>query len=410
MPSIKLIKEYAKTAVVVGAGIKKGQILVIKASTDTEDFTKYVVEEAYKAGASDVVVFWSNKDISQLDIKYQKLPVLTDIPQWEVDAQLYYANKGAAFLSIATPKPSDKDNTDLTKLSEYSKAYRTALSEYFTKMSGNYIQWSIVAYPNKIWAKHMFPDLSNTESLKKLWDSVLTASRIEIGKSIQNWREHSARIDKQNQVLNKYHFKTLVFKNSKGTNLSIDLVEDHIWEGGSEKTPEGNEFNPNIPTEESFSMPHRLGVNGTVYATLPLDHQNVLIKDMKFVFKDGKIVDYDSSTAKEYLGKLIDTDEGARHLGEVALISYDSPISKMGYLFYTTLYDENASCHLALGNSYPMNIINGNGLTKEERLEKGSNVSLIHIDFMFGSSDMQVTGIGYDGKETIVMKEGNLVI
>jgi aminopeptidase len=278
-------------------------------------------------------------------------------------------------------------------------------------MMGNRSQWTIVAAPNPVWAKRVFPDLEEDQAIDALWDAILQASRVtEDNDPIQEWKEHNDRLLTHNKILNDYQFDHLHFKNSLGTDITIKLVENHVWAGGGETSTKGVWFNPNIPTEENFTMPHKTGVNGKVVATKPLNYQGNLIEDFWLEFKDGQVVDYDAKKEKDALKNLIEYDEGSSYLGEIALISYDSPISNSGILFFNTLFDENASCHMALGRAYPMNIKGGTEADLEDLKAKGYNFSMAHSDFMFGSADLQITGTTKDGKKVTIFKDGDFVI
>jgi len=276
---------------------------------------------------------------------------------------------------------------------------------------GSKSQWTIVAAPNPVWAMKVFPGLEETEAVEALWKAILEASRVtEDNNPVEEWNQHNEIIFKHNQILNNYNFDTLHFTNKLGTNLTIRLVDNHIWAGGGEHTPDGLLFNPNIPTEENFTMPHRHGVNGKVVATKPLEYQGKLIEDFWLEFKDGKVVAYDAKVNKDILENLLKFDEGSSYLGEIALISYDSPISNSGILFYNTLFDENASCHLALGRAYTINVKGGTEMSLEDLKAIGYNHSMAHSDFMFGSSDLQVTGITKEGMKVVIFKNGDFVI
>ena len=225
-----------------------------------------------------------------------------------------------------------------------------------------------------------------------------------------NWKNHIHNLDEHNLILNKYNFKSLHFRNSLGTDLDIELVKDHIWAGGGELSGSGVFFVPNIPTEETFTMPHNQKINGTVVSTKPLNVRGKVIPSFKLTFKDGKVIDFEATEEYDTLKTLLETDEGSKSLGEVALVSYDSPISNLNILFYNTLFDENASCHLALGNAYSMNIKGGTKMTEEELKKYGYNVSNIHVDFMFGSRDMEIVGTTYDGRQIPIFRKGNFIL
>ena len=275
----------------------------------------------------------------------------------------------------------------------------------------NKTQCSIVAVPNKEWADLVFPEFEGCEAVvDELWDKILQAVHVEEDNDpIAEWTKLSENFHRREEILNGYNFKTLHFENSLGTDLYVDLADQHIWAGGSEKTTSGIEFNPNMPTEEIFTMPKKTGVNGKVYATKPLDYNGTLIDDFWFSFKDGKVEDFGAEKGYDALASLVHFDVGSSYLGEVALVPYESPISKSGILFFNTLFDENASCHLALGRAYPMNIKGGVDMSEEELQKAGANHSMTHVDFMFGSEDMKITGICGDQSEVAVFEKGNFV-
>ena len=277
-------------------------------------------------------------------------------------------------------------------------------------MMGNKSQWCVVAYPTFAWAKKVFPKLSPKKAYNALLNKILEASRVtDTNDPVHDWEEHIMTLARHNKKLNEDNYKTLHFKNSLGTDLVVGLVKDHIWAGGAEKAKNGVIFCPNIPTEETFTMPHKYQVEGKVVATKPLNYQGKLIEDFYLVFKEGKVVEYKAGKEELALKNLLELDEGSSRLGEVALISDNSPISNTNILFFNTLFDENASCHLALGNAYTMNIKNGTSLSEEELAALGYNKSLTHVDFMFGSPDMEIIGHKYDGTKVIIFKNGNFI-
>lgn len=276
---------------------------------------------------------------------------------------------------------------------------------------GNKAQWSLVSVPTVAWAKKVFPLLSDDEAVEKLWEAIFAAVRVdETNDAVADWAAHNARLAGYNQKLNDFNFKSLHFKNGLGTDLVVELVEHHHWAGGAELGQNGVVFNPNIPTEEAFTMPKKTGVNGTVVSTKPLNYQGRLVENFKLTFKDGAVVDFSAEKEEAALKNLLNVDEGSKYLGEVALISHNSPISNSGVLFLNTLFDENASCHLALGRAYPMNVKGGNDMNEEELLAAGANMSMEHVDFMFGSADMRIIGTRFDGSEVVVFDQGNFVI
>ena len=410
MPSQRMLRKYAKLAVCVGANVRKNQPLLISASVETKDFVRLVVEEGYKAGASLVSVRWLDQQVAHTTYKYATVETLTEVPEYLVQQMRYYVDKGYAALSISADTPGLMADIDPNKLQQAGMAMGKALKFYSEHMMGNRTQWCVISVPTEGWAKKVFPNERASKAVDKLWDSILTAVRVtKDNDPVKEWKAHNEILHKHNEMLNNYNFKALKFKNSLGTDLTVGLVKNHVWAGGNEKSTKGIVFNPNLPTEESFSMPEKKGVNGKVVATKPLNYNGALIEDFWIEFKDGKAVNFDARTSKDALSTLINYDEGSCYLGEVALISHDSPISNSNILFFNTLFDENASCHLALGRAYPMNVKGGTSMTQEQLDAAGANNSMTHNDFMFGSADMSIVGITQEGKEVIVFKNGNFV-
>ncbi len=411
MPKEVLIDKLANLAVKVGANVQKDQIVFVNAPVEAQEITRKVTKYAYEAGAKKVVVNWRDDILSRYAVEYQSLETLKDIPKYHVDKFHYLVDNGGCVISIVSPIPGANSGLDSTKLQTSNIALSKSVQFYREFMMGNKSQWTIIAAANPIWAKKVFPNLSEEEAEEKLWEAILKASRVEESSDpINEWQKHNKSLVDHNKILTDLQFETLHFKNSLGTDLTIKLVDNHIWAGGQEKAANGVIFNPNIPTEENFTMPHKYGVNGKVVATTPLDYQGNLIEDFWLEFKDGKVVAFDAKKEKASLKNLLEFDEGSSYLGEVALISYNSPISQANILFYNTLFDENASCHLALGRAYPMNIAGGNDMSIEELEKNGYNNSMSHSDFMFGSKDLNVTGTTKDGKVIQIFKDGNFVI
>lgn len=411
MVSEKMLEKFARLAVIKGVNVQKGQPLNIQAPVEAYDFVRKLVNVAYEVGASQVWVNYYDKALTRLNYEKVETDVLKEVPNWKIEKTKYGIEKKAAMLNVISPDPDLLDGIDSTKVKEVNMEEMKVSKQFAYYTMNNIGQWSIVAYPNVVWAKKVFPELSDEKAVEKLWSVILSASRVnEENDVIKEWNEHNERIQKHSAKLNELNFKSLHFKNSLGTDLTVGLVKDHVWEGGCSDTTSGVTFNPNIPTEEVFTMPDRFHIHGTVVSTKPLSYNGSLICDFKLTFKDGVVVDYCAKENEEVLKNILETDEGARSLGEVALISHDSPISNLNILFYNTLFDENASCHLALGRCYPSNIKGGTELKTEELKKLGGNDSMIHVDFMFGSDDMRVVGMDHDGNEVVVFEKGNFVI
>lgn len=411
MPSKELLKEYAKLAVKLGTNPKKGQYLVITAPVEAHEFVELCVKEAYDHGAGFVSVDWTDRVITRMNYERVDTEILKEVPDWRIAKIKNAIEKGYCTLHIDSPDPELLEGIDPNKIKEVQMESMKATKPYQYYSMNNIGQWSIVAYPNKRWAKKVFPDLDEDEAYEKLWDAILYTSRVFEGKDVvKEWEEHNKEMHRHSKILNDYAFEKLHFKNSLGTDLIVHLVDGHIWCGGDEKTPDDQIFNPNIPTEEVFTMPNHRAIDGTVVSTKPLSYSGKLISRFTLTFKDGKVIKAQADDNQETLDQILATDEGSKSLGEVALISYDSPISNSGILFYDTLFDENASCHLALGACYPTTIVGGEKMTTEELYAKGGNDSMNHVDFMFGSKDMSVIGITKEGREIEVFKDGNFCI
>ena len=316
----------------------------------------------------------------------------------------------ACFISISGGDPEVFKGVDSNKLKANAKASDKAFEPFYKRMMASEIPWNVVAVPNKKWAMKVFPNVSEEEAMEKLWNAIFLAVRIDEGDAVEKWNAHNALLAEKCKKLNEMQFAKLHYKNSIGTDFIVGLAKNHHWEGGSEKDENGVEFVANMPTEEVFTMPdHRIG-EGTVVSALPLSFEGTLIKNFRLTFRNGRIEEFSAEEGYEALERLLNSDEGSRHLGEVALVPYESPISNMNILFYNTLFDENASCHFAFGECYPTTIQGGNAMTEEELFEAGGNHSMNHVDFMIGTSDLSIIGIKEDGTKVPVFENGNFVL
>ena len=402
----KMIKKYAELAIRKGVNIQKGQSLIINASIYAVDMARACVKEAYAAGAKQVVVFYNDEKISREHYLHQDVETLCNVHPWQVDCRLDYFKEGAAILHIISELPNIYAGVDASKVNQANLAFSKVSGELKAYTLKSKVQWCIVAVPNQEWAEKVFPNEEN--AMEKLWTAILDCAHVrEDNDPIQEWNDMIDHFDSRLSIMNEHNFKALRFKNSIGTDLEVGLVENHVWAGGCEVAGNGVPFEPNIPTEEIFCMPSKYQVNGKVVSSKPLNYNGGVIDNFTITFKDGKAIDFDAECGKEYLEQLITFDEGSPYLGEVALVPYHSPISESGILFYNTLFDENASCHLALGAAYPMNVKGGNDMSKEELAAAGANDSMTHVDFMFGTSDMSVVGIKADGSEVDIFVNGD---
>lgn len=407
MVNTETLKKYADLSLSIGVNIQQNQILLIKSPVECADFTRILVEEAYKKGASEVVVLWNDEQCTRFNYLYSPIEVLEDYPDWLKDSVLHYAKKGAAILSISASNPELMKGIDSTKIAAAKKAASIATREFSERIMTNENPWSIISLPTKAWATKVYPDLSPEDAVNKLWETIFNVVRVNEADPVAAWETHKNNLIEKMNYLNEKNFKTLHFKNSKGTDLYVDLAVNHIWCGGAELSSAGIEFIANMPTEEIFTMPKKDGVNGKVFSSKPLNYGGALINNFSLEFKDGKVVYFEAEEGYEALKSLVETDEGASRLGEVALVPFDSPISNSDTIFYNTLYDENASCHLAFGKAYNLTIKGGKTMSTDELLAKGGNDSLVHVDFMIGTEDLNITGIGFDGSESPIFTKGN---
>lgn len=403
------IDKYVELVIQKGINIQKGQILVISSPVEVYDFTRKLVKQAYELGASEVVVHWNDEVVGKYKYVYGAEDIFDTFPEWQKESMEYYRKKGAAFLSVYATDPDILKEVDKTRVARFQKAKSLALKEYYENVMGNSNQWCVISVPTQAWAKRVFPELSIEVAISEMWKLILKIVRADKENPILEWENHLNTLKARMDYLNKKRFTKLIYRNSLGTNLEIGLPEGHKWISGGEKSKAGVEFVANIPTEEIFTMPHREKVNGVVVSSKPLIYGGSVIDKFTLTFKDGEVINYSAEIGEEILGKLLSMDENSKYLGEVALVEYDSPISKSERVFYNTLFDENASCHLAFGGAYPVCLENSEGQSEEELKERGMNNSLTHEDFMIGTEDMEIVGIDSEGRETTIMKNGNFV-
>lgn len=400
-----LLEKYATLILKKGVNVQKGQPVFISSPIEGVEFTRMVVRKAYELGAKNVHVKWEDDELTLLKYTHAPDDVLRNFPDWAVAERESFAEEGAAFISIYATNPDLLKNIDPTKIAEATKAANQALTKFREYIMNDRVTWTVVSIPTVAWAKKIFPNLSEDEATKRLWDEILTIVRVDDRDPLEVWDEHNETLKTMRERLNEKQYEKLILT-APGTNLEVGLPKGHIWHGGAAVSEAGVAFNPNIPTEEVFTMPHKYNVNGTVTSTKPLHYGGNVIDDFTLTFKDGAVVDFSAKKGEEILKHLLATDEGAKRLGEIALVPDESPISKSGLVFFNTLFDENASCHVALGKAYPTNMEGGPEMNEEALDAHGVNDSMIHVDFMIGSSKMNIDGVKADGTKEAVFRNG----
>lgn len=401
------LKEYARLAVVTGLAVKPGQEVMISASVEVADFVHLVMEQAYKAGASDVVVEWMDNEAAKLRYQHSYMEKISQCPEWTSLMRNTMAQRGAAFLSIRSDDPRVLADVDPKKPAAAQKASRNACGPFVEAHRNGTMPWCIIGAASPKWAQAVFPDLPEQEALDRLWDAIFQTARVDSGDAVAAWEAHRQEFQKRIAWLNEQAFDALHYQNSLGTDLTVGLLPGGIWCGGGAATADGRWHFMNLPTEEVYTAPHRERTEGTVYSSMPLNFNGNLIDQFYLTFEKGRVVDFGAKQGEEVLRSILEMDEGAKYLGECALVPHDSPISNLGILFYNTLYDENASCHLAVGSGIIEAIEGGMSKSREELLQVGINDSLTHVDFMFGTADLSITGIRPDGTRVPVFQNGN---
>ena len=404
----KTITEYAKLVVKIGVNLQKGQGLEISCPIEKKDFAVALTKAGYLAGASIVRVRWNDDDIDKLTYTYADTKALTNISKWLVDSKNELVEKNFCYIAVSADNPEAFKDIEPEKLFAVSKAKSKALKKYSDSIMSNAIRWCIVSVPTKEWAKKVFPSSSNPE--QELSNQIEKAMRLDAYNPIEAWQEHIETLNKRANFLNEQRFSFLLFKNAKGTDLKVGLSQNHVWLCAEEKAKDGFKFVANMPTEEIFTAPHKDRVDGVLKSAMPLCVNGQIIDNFTIEFKKGKIVSFSAEKGYEALKRLIETDNGTRRLGEVALIGKNSPIAKSNVLFYNTLFDENASCHLAIGKAYPTTILGGDKLTISELKKLGANDSTEHEDFMIGTPDLSVIGVKENGEKIQLFVDGEWVI
>lgn len=402
------LQKYAELIVKTGLNVNKGQEVIINCGLDQPEFVMTVVEECYKRGASRVKVEWAYMPLAKLHYNYRTLESLSEMTDIEKAEWQHKVDKLPCMLWLDSDDPDGLNGTDSEKIAKANMNKFPLVKPYREALENKY-QWCIAAVPGKEWAQKIFPDIPVGEAVEKLWEAILLTSRVDEN-PVEAWEKHNAELANHCKLLNDFNLAELEYKSANGTDFKVWLNPRGKFVGGSEKTLGSAIFNPNIPSEEVFTTPMKGRAEGKVVATKPLSYQGKLIENFWMRFEDGRVVEVHAEKNQDVLEKMVAMDEGAARLGEVALIAYDSPINNTGILFYNTLFDENASCHLALGRGFNETLNGYENMTVEECKAAGINDSMIHVDFMIGSKDLSIEGVSRDGKRIQIFKDGNWAI
>ena len=400
-----VLRQYAKLIVNCGVHVQKGQEVMIYADLDQPEFVQMVVEEAYKAKAKKVMVEWNYQPLSKIHTRYQSIKTLGDVPQWQRERRQYMVDTVPCRIHLLSEDPDGLKGMNMEKVDKARQLIYPILKPYADQLEGKQ-QWCIAAVPGAAWAKKVFPGCSKAQAVEKLWQAILSASRVDED-PIAAWEAHNAELKARCDYLNSLQIESLHYTADNGTDLTVGMIPEARFAGGREVSLQGIAFNPNIPSEECFISPMRGKAEGVVYATKPLSYQGQLIENFHFRFADGKVVEAKAEKGEALLNTLVSMDEGAAYLGECALVPQASPIAQSGLLFYNTLFDENAACHLAIGMGFIDTIEDYHNKTLEQCRALGVNDSMIHEDFMIGCDSMNIDAITRDGKTVPIFRQGN---
>jgi aminopeptidase len=400
------LEQYADITVRVGLNLQPGQSLWVNAPIDSPQLVRHITRKAYEAGAKEVHIEWYDDTITQLKYKMAPDEAFEIYPSWRVQAMEELADNGGAYLLIDSRDPELLKEADTKRIAAASKASGLALANWREYMMSDKFTWTIIGAASRSWAKKVFPDKDEPQAVEALWEAIFQAARVIGDNPVQGWMKHNKTLHDKREYLTGKQYKKLHYR-APGTELTVELPENHIWNGGSARTDKGNTFNPNVPTEEVFTSPRREGANGVVRSTKPLSYHGNIIEDFILRFENGRVVDYQAKQGYDTLKAMIELDDGAHYLGEVALVPHRSPISDSNLIFYHTLYDENASNHLAIGAAFAFCLKNGTTMTPEQRQQAGLNISNTHVDFMIGSPEMDIDGELEDGTQEPIFRSGN---
>lgn len=401
---MKTMENYARLIIEVGVNLKRGQELVIAAPVEARDFVRILAKAAYEAGARRVVDAYSDEKMLKLYLEHADEKTIEEFISWKINGITSHLEKGACIVNLMMPNPKLLEAIDPNKLGRHQKSQSVGYRRFYEQTMSGRTKWVIAALPSLEWAKMVFPDLEEGAAVDRLWEQLIAINRLE-GDPVRSWKNHLEMLDRRIEWLNSKRLVRLVYR-APGTALEIELPEGHRWLGGAHQSIDGESFLPNIPTEEVFTLPHKYKVNGTVAATMPLNHSGNLIEGIRLTFKEGRVVSHEADSGSEILDNILSVDEGAQYLGEVALVPDSSPISASGHIFYNTLFDENASCHLALGAAYGLCHERYGELDEAGKDQAGINNSLTHVDFMVGSDSLDITGYDAQGTAFPIMVQG----
>ena len=404
------LQQYARLLLQEGVNLQQDQWLVINGDVENKDFVYIVVEEAYALGAKDVHINWRSTITAKSRLTHAKDTVLANPAPWIADMYHHIVDSNACILSLISANPFAYEGVPSEKIALSSRSMSKLTKFYHEAIMDSSLTWCVASVATLTWANLLGYEGDDNEKVNHLWNTIFTLCRMKNVSEDESFSTHLNRLAQRTATLNELQLVSLHYTCPNGTDLTIALPEGHLWLGGKEASKKGIIFDANIPTEEIFTAPHYAGANGTVYSTKPLIYDGNQIEEFYFTFKDGKVVDYGAKEGKEYLTNLIETDENSCYLGEVALVDHYSPISQSNMIFFETLYDENASCHLALGAAYPTCLENSDGMSQEELRNHGLNTSLAHTDFMIGHEHMKIIGLTKDGKEVPIMIDGRLQV
>ncbi|WP_411953757.1 aminopeptidase [Alkalibacillus sp. S2W] len=401
------LKKYAELGFRAGVNLQKNQLLIIHSDIQNATFARLIQTVAYEAGASKVIIDWTDEQSTKEFYLNATDSAIDHFPDWQATRFKEWNDAGAAYIHIISEKLGAFKDVSPERISRFQKASRTKLSHHYEKIRSHEVRWCLLAVPSIEWASKVFLDLSEEEAVRSLWKLILKGSRADGKDPIEDWESHNRSLESRIKKLNEDQFEALHFTNSLGTDLLVGLPENHLYIGGSVIDQNGIPFFPNIPTEEIFTAPHKNKVNGKLVGTKPLIYEGKVIDHFYLNFKDGRITDYYAEKGQEVLQNIIETDEGSHYLGEIALVSNKTPLAQTDTLFYNTLFDENTSCHIGIGNASRSNIQNGINRSEEELEASGLNTSLLLVNVTFGTEDMKVVGTKKDGTEDLLMKDGD---